>query len=122
MAASVAATPAALDLIERLAAVHGPLVFHQSAGCCDGSSPMCLLRGELPPGRYDVMLGELAGQPFFIDSELYRRWGSPSLLIDVERGAGEGFSLEGSEGVHFVARTPVAPRRAMEASAGGDRG
>ncbi|HYB23542.1 MAG TPA: DUF779 domain-containing protein [Solirubrobacteraceae bacterium] len=99
------ATVAALELIERLTAEHGPLAFHQSGGCCDGSSPMCLLRGELPPSRYDVELGELAGAPFYIDSELYERWGRPEFVIDVAPGAGEGFSLEGAQGVHFVARS-----------------
>jgi len=106
--AGVSATPAARELIERLTAEHGPLTFHQSGGCCDGSSPMCLLAGELPAGRYDVMLGELAGAPFYIDAELYRRWGRPEFVIDVSEGAGEGFSLEGSHGVHFVARSGPA--------------
>ena len=103
------ATPAALELIRRLSARHGPLVFHQSGGCCDGSSPMCLRGGELPAGRYDRKLGVLAGAPFYVDSELYARWGSPELLIDVAPGAGEGFSIEGSEDVHFVARAPIGP-------------
>ncbi|HMD56803.1 MAG TPA: DUF779 domain-containing protein [Solirubrobacteraceae bacterium] len=102
------ATPAALELIESLRADHGALAFHQSGGCCDGSSPMCLMHGELPPSPYDIQLGELAGAPFYIDSELHARWGSPSFVIDVAPGAGEGFSLEGSRGVHFVARTPAA--------------
>lgn len=100
------ATPAALDAIRRLQARHGALVFHQSGGCCDGSSPMCLHSGELPPGPYDVRLGELAGAPFYVDGELYERWGRPRLLIDLAAGSGEGFSLEGAEGVHFVALTP----------------
>jgi uncharacterized protein (DUF779 family) len=103
--ASVSATPAALELIQRLQAAHGALVFHQSGGCCDGSSPMCLRMEELPPNRYDVRLGELAGAPFYIDGELYERWGSPSFVIDVAQGSGEGFSLEGAEGVHFLARS-----------------
>jgi len=107
--ASVTGTPAAIGLIERLTASHGPLVFHQSGGCCDGSSPMCLRAGELPPRRYDLMLGALAGAPFYIDEEMYERWGRPQLEIDVSNGAGEGFSLEGAEGVHFVARTRAHP-------------
>ncbi len=105
------ATAEALELIESLRAAHGALVFHQSAGCCDGSAPMCLGREELPPGPSDVLLGELAGVPFYVDSELYRRWGSPAFEIDVSPGAGEGFSLEGSGGVHFVSRTPPARDR-----------
>jgi uncharacterized protein len=110
MRACVTATPAALELIERLTAAHGALAFHQSGGCCEGNSPMCLRAGELPPSRYDVRLGELAGVPFYIDGELYERWGRPRFDVDVSAGAGEGFSLEGPEGVHFIART----RRASE--------
>ncbi len=66
---------------------------------------MCLHDGELQPSRYDVQLGELAGAPFYIDSELHERWGRPAFVIDVSAGSGEGFSLEGPQGVHFVART-----------------
>jgi len=98
MGASVTATRAALELIEGLTARSGPLAFHQSGRCCDGSAPMCLRRGELPPGRYDIQLGELAGAPFYVDFDLYRRWGSPQLVIDVSASAGDGFSLEGSPG------------------------
>jgi len=103
----VAATPAALEVIHRLSAAHGPLMFFQSGGCCDGGAPMCLKQGELPPGPHDVQLGEIADAPFYIDSEQYERWGTPRLMIDVSPGAAEGFSLEGVEEVHFV--THVLP-------------
>lgn len=99
------ATPAAAELIRRLRAEHGALVFHQSGGCCDGSSPMCLHSGELPPGPYDVHLGDLEGTPFYMDGELYERWGRPRFRIDVAQGAGESFSLEGAKGVRFVTGT-----------------
>ena len=56
--ARVTATPQAIEMIRLLAATHGPLVFHQSGGCCDGSSPMCLMESELPPGPSDVLIGE----------------------------------------------------------------
>ena len=102
----LAATPAALEVIRRLEAAHGPLMFMQSGGCCDGTSPMCLKAGELPVGPHDRHLGEIGGSPFYIDSEQYQRWGQPSFLIDVSPGAAEGFSLEGLEGVHFVSRSP----------------
>ena len=105
-AAAVAATPAALEVIHRLAAAHGPLMFFQSGGCCDGTSPICLKDGELPAGPHDVCLGRIAGAPFYIDSDQYQRWGTPRFLIDVSSGAAEGFSLEGLEGVHFVSRAP----------------
>ena len=100
-------TEAARALIARLQVEHGPLVLHQSGGCCDGSSPMCLRRDELPPSRYDVKLGDIDGTPFYIDGELYERWGHPRFEIDVAEGPGEGFSLEGPQGVRFVARTPA---------------
>ena len=105
-APTVGATPAALEVIDRLAAAHGPLVFFQSGGCCDGTSPICLKDGELPAGPHDVRLGDIGGAPFYIDSDQYKRWGTPRFLIDVASGAAEGFSLEGLDGVHFVSRTP----------------
>lgn len=103
---AVAATPAALEVIDRLQGVHGPLAFFQSGGCCDGTSPICLKDGELPAGPHDLRLGDLGGAPFYIDSDQYKRWGTPRFLIDVRPGAAEGFSLEGLDGVHFIARTP----------------
>jgi uncharacterized protein (DUF779 family) len=104
--ASVDATPAALEVIRLLEAAHGPLAFHQSGGCCDGTSPLCFKDGELPPSPHDLQLGEIGGAPFYIDSEQYERWGRPDFLVDVAPGAAEGFSLEGLRGVHFVTRTP----------------
>jgi uncharacterized protein (DUF779 family) len=103
---AVAATPAALEVIHRLEAAHGPLMFFQSGGCCDGTSPICLKDGELPAGPHDVCLGQIGGAPFYIDSDQYARWGTPRFLIDVSSGAAMGFSLEGLEGVHFVSRAP----------------
>jgi len=102
---AVAATPEAAELIERLRERHGALVFHQSGGCCDGSAAMCLRADDLPPGPNDVRLGEIAGAPFYVDAEQYRRWREPELLIDVGPGRAGGFSLEEREGVHFVSRT-----------------
>jgi uncharacterized protein len=103
--AAVTATPAALEVIHRLGAAHGSLMFFLSGGCCDGSSPMCLKEGELPPSAHDLQLGEIGGAQFYIDAEQYERWGRPRLTIEVSPGAAESFSLEGLEGVHFVTRT-----------------
>jgi uncharacterized protein len=103
---AVSATMAALEVLRRLEAAHGPLIFFQSGGCCDGTSPICLRRGELPAGPHDLELGELGGTPFYIDADQYERWGRPRFEIDVSPGAAEGFSLEGLEGVHFVTRPP----------------
>ncbi len=105
MAERVVATPAALEVIDRLGAAYGPVMFFQSGGCCDGSSPMCLRDGELPLSPTDLRLGEIGGAPFYIDSEQYERWRRPRFLIDVSPGAAEGFSLEGLVDVHFVTRT-----------------
>lgn len=105
MTARVQATPPALAEIERLRARHGAVVIFQSGGCCDGSSPICLPAGELPAGPGDVLLGELAGTPVYIDAEQDRRWHAPELLIDVSPGAAMGFSLEGLDDVHFVTIT-----------------
>lgn len=104
--AAVTATRAALEVITRLEAAHGPVMFFQSGGCCEGSSPMCLAEGELPLSPTDLRLGEIGGAPFYIDADQYERWHRPHFLIDVSPGPAEGFSLEGLEGVHFVTRTP----------------
>ena len=103
----VAATPAALELIETLKARHGPLMFHQSGGCCDGSSPMCFLAGEFKIGQRDVYLGSLADCEFYIGGQQYEYWQHTQLLIDVVPGRGSGFSLEAPEGVRFLTRSRV---------------
>ncbi len=112
--ARVTVTPQAADKIRALAARHGPLVLHQSGGCCDGSSPMCLLADELPPGPGDRLLGEVAGTPFYIDADQDRRWGEPEFLIDIQPGAATSFSLEGTDDVHFVIRAPGATENRPE--------
>jgi uncharacterized protein (DUF779 family) len=116
MAQQVSATPAALDLLERLRTQHGDLIVHLSGGCCDGSSPMCLMAAEMPPGPADVLLGEVAGAPFYIDADQDARWGHPSFEVDVAPGAATSFSLEGPEGVHFVARSPGPSDTALQGS------
>ncbi len=102
----VVATEAALALIERLKARHGKaLMFFQSSGCCDGSAPMCYLVGELTPGRYDLLLGEIGGCPFFISQSHHAYQKDAQLIIDVIEGDGGTFSLEGPEGVCFITRS-----------------
>jgi uncharacterized protein len=105
MSETVIATDAARALILRLKDRYGPLMFMQSGGCCDGSSPMCLRNGDLLLGPNDLLLGEIEGCPFYIDQEQYERWRKPQFLIDVAPGDGDTFSLEGPEGMHFVARS-----------------
>ncbi len=101
----VSATDAALQLIERLRAKHGPLLFHQSGGCCDGSSPMCYPRGEFLVGASDVKLGEIGGVPFYMSASQFEYWQHTHLIIDVVPGRGGMFSLEGLEGVRFLTRS-----------------
>lgn len=99
------ATDAALDLIARLKAKHGPLMFHQSGGCCDGSSPMCYPEGELLVGDSDVQLGEIGDCPFYMSAAQFEYWKHTQLIIDVVPGRGGMFSLEGPEGLRFLTRS-----------------
>lgn len=101
----VDATPAAVALLERLRSLHGPLMFHQSGGCCDGSSPMCYPRGEFLVGLGDVLLGEVAGVEFWMSRAQFEYWQHTHLLLDVVQGRGGMFSLEGSLGVRFLIRS-----------------
>jgi uncharacterized protein len=103
----VLATEAALRLIERLKGKYGPLLFHQSGGCCDGSSPMCYPRGEFLIGEHDVLLGEIGETPFYMSAAQYEYWKHTQLIIDVVPGRGGMFSLEGPEGVRFLTRSRV---------------
>ena len=103
----VVATEAALALVARLVAQHGPLLFHQSGGCCDGSAPMCFPRGELLVGDSDKLLGEIGGQPFYMGLAQFAYWRHTQLIIDVVPGRGGMFSLEGVEGVRFLTRSRV---------------
>ncbi len=106
-ATRVEATPAALELIERLRAKHGPVMFHQSGGCCDGSSPMCYPLGEFLVGGSDVKLGEIGGAPFYMSAAQFEYWRHTKLVIDVVPGRGGMFSLENPEGIRFLTRSRV---------------
>lgn len=101
----VVATDAALALIERLAARHGALMFHQSGGCCDGSAPMCYPDGDFQVGDGDRLLGHIGGMPFYISASQYEYWCHTQLIIDVVPGRGGMFSLEGPTGSRFLTRS-----------------
>lgn len=103
--ARVLATEATLELITFLRSKHGPLMFHQSGGCCDGSSPMCYPAGELIIGEQDVLLGEIGETPFYIHQNQFEYWKHTQLIIDVVAGRGGMFSLEGVEGKRFLTRS-----------------
>ena len=101
----VIVTPAAVELIEKLGAEHGPLLFHQSGGCCDGSAPMCFPAGEFMVGSADVKLGMIAGVPFYMSESQFEYWQSTQLIIDVVPGNGGMFSLERPTGLRFLTRS-----------------
>jgi uncharacterized protein len=103
--ARVEATGETLSWIARLRAKHGPLAFYQSGGCCEGSAPLCFTVKELRVGPRDVLLGEIGGCPFYIRENQFEYWRHTQLIIDVVKGGGEGFSLEGPEGVSFLTRS-----------------
>lgn len=120
----LAFTPVALALIDRLWEMHGSLMFHQSGGCCDGSSPMCYAEGEFKTGGQDLLLGTLELPPlpamrdatggadaaareigFWMSREQFAVWAHTHLTVDAVQGRGSGFSLEAPEGRRFLIRS-----------------
>ncbi|MCC0805856.1 DUF779 domain-containing protein [Methylobacterium sp. W2] len=103
----VTATPAAIALIEELRAEHGPVMFHQSGGCCDGSSPMCYPVGDFLTGDSDVHLGQVAGADFWISRPQFQVWKHTHLILDVVPGRGGMFSLENGRDRRFLIRSRI---------------
>lgn len=103
----VLVTKEAAALIAKLRAGHGDLLFHQSGGCCDGSSPMCYPLGEFRVGAQDILLGHIEGCPVYIGAAQFEYWAHTQLTIDVVPGRGGGFSLESPEGMRFLTRSRV---------------
>ena len=103
----VMATDLAIHLIRVLRQKHGALMFHQSGGCCDGSSPMCSPRGEFWVGDSDVQLGEVDGEPFYMSKSQFEYWKHTQLTLDVVPGRGGMFSLDNAEGVRFLIRSRI---------------
>jgi uncharacterized protein (DUF779 family) len=101
----VTATSAALDFIEELRRRHGPLMFFQSGGCCDGSAPMCYPAGEFNLSDTDVRLGQLGDTPFYMGQEQFAYWEHTQLIIDVVAGNGGMFSLDNGTGRRFLTRS-----------------
>jgi uncharacterized protein len=108
MTPRVVITSAAATLLGELQGRHGPVMFHQSGGCCDGSSPMCYPDGDFIVGDRDVLLGVLDvgadGVPVWISGPQFQAWKHTQLVIDVVPGRGGGFSLEAPEGLRFLSR------------------
>ena len=98
----VLVTDEARAVIDQLREEHGPLMFHQSGGCCDGSSPMCYAQGDFRLGRSDVKLGEIHGCPFYMAKDQFNYWKHTQLSVDVRPGRGSSFSLEIPLGVRFL--------------------
>nr|WP_315402355.1 DUF779 domain-containing protein [uncultured Duganella sp.] len=112
--ARVTATPAALELIAALRGRHGPLMFFQSGGCCDGSTPMCYPAGEFNISDTDVLLGELDGAPFYMGCEQFAYWEHTQLIIDVVAGNGGMFSLDNGTGKRFLTRSRLFTDEELE--------
>jgi uncharacterized protein len=117
----VIATEAAVELMAKLHGKHGELMFHQSGGCCDGSSPMCYPRGEFLVGDGDVLLATLGETPFYMSGSQFEYWKHTQLILDVVQGRGGMFSLENGEGVRFLIRSRVFTDEEIAALRGAGR-
>ncbi len=103
----IISTEKANELIKRIWRIHGPLMFHQSGGCCDGSQPMCFADGEFRTGSSDVCLGMVYGCRFYMSADQFQYWKHTQLILDVTPGRGSSFSLEIPLGVRFLTRGRV---------------
>lgn len=110
----ITATEAALALIERLKKMHGPLMFHQSGGCCDGSQPMCFTAGEFKVGNSDVWIGNINDCKFYMGADQFEYWKHTQLIMDVTPGRGSSFSLEIPLGVRFFIRSKMFTEAELE--------
>ena len=105
MAERMVATPAAVKLIRELREEHGPLMFHQSGGCCDGSVPLCFRLGEVRVGSRDVLFGVVEETPFYVGHAQAEYLTRTQLVLDVIPGGIDSFSLEAGMGVRFLSRS-----------------
>lgn len=103
----VKVTEEAIKVIDQLRAQYGPLMFHQSGGCCDGSQPMCFEEGEFKTGENDVLLGQVHGCNFFMNRDQFEYWKHTQLTLDVVAGRGSSFSLEIPLGLRFHIRSRI---------------
>lgn len=105
MTKRVLITPEAEKIVDKLRNDHGPLIFHQSGGCCDGSSPMCFPKDDLLINELDVNLGTIHGCPFYMSKDQFDYWEHTQLTIDVVPGRGASFSLEIPLGIRFITKS-----------------
>ena len=107
MTERVVFTPEAVALVAALEASHGPLIFHLSGGCCEGSAPMCFSQSTFRVGAHDILLGTVDNCPFYVGAAQFPYWEYCELTVDVTTGGGDSFSLEAADGVRFVVRSRV---------------
>lgn len=107
MTKRVLLTPEAFEVIEQLKEKYGELMFHQSGGCCDGSSPMCFEKGDFKVGGSDVCLGVIAGCAFWMSKDQFEYWKHTELTVDVTKGRGASFSLEIPLGLRFLIHSRI---------------
>jgi uncharacterized protein (DUF779 family) len=107
-------TPAAADVVAQLKDIHGPLMFHQSGGCCDGSQPMCFPDGEFRVGGSDVLIGKIADCPFYMNESQFEYWKHTHLTIDITQGRGSSFSLEIPLGLRFIVHSRLFTEEEMQ--------
>ncbi|MCC5943693.1 MAG: DUF779 domain-containing protein [Bernardetiaceae bacterium] len=107
-------TEEARKVISELKAIHGDLMFHQSGGCCDGSSPMCYAKDDFKIGDSDIWLGEIENCDFYMSSDQFEYWKHTHLTIDVTPGRGSSFSIEIPMGIRFLIRSRVFTEQEME--------
>jgi uncharacterized protein len=103
----VVATDEALRLIDSMKEKHGSIILYQSGGCCDGSAPMCYIKGDFLLGDSDVFLGSIGDTPFYMHKSQYDYWKHTQLIIDALEGRGATFSLDSVEEKHFITRSRI---------------
>ena len=107
-------TKEACEVLDKLKERHGDLMFHQSGGCCDGSSPMCLENGDLLLNENDIWLGKIHGCNFFMSKDQFEYWKHTHLLVDITKGRGSNFSLEIPLGLRFVTKSRLFKAEELE--------
>jgi uncharacterized protein (DUF779 family) len=113
----VSATPAALELIATLTRLHGPVMFFQSGGCCENSVPLCYPEGEFKTGPSDVYIGSVGGAPYYMGNREFEFWQNTHLIVDVVKGRGGTFALDGPDGTTFICRSRLFTEEELAASA-----
>jgi uncharacterized protein (DUF779 family) len=111
----VLSTEVAAALVRQLRDQYGPVLLHQSGGCCEGSAPMCFRRSGFRVGARDVLLGVIEGSPFYVSAAQFPYWANSQLTIDVVPDGGDSFSLEAADGVRFITRSRVFSDAEMDA-------